>query len=75
VRPRRTFYQGLLGTDELRQQDFRDHLAGIAARLSKQAGRGWRRLEDTAVSVQLPYAAWDDYADFRHGAGYYNESA
>ncbi len=55
-------------------QDFRDNLAMIAARLSKQAGRRWRPLEDTAVSVQLSYAARDDYADFRRGADYYNES-
>ncbi len=55
-------------------QDFRDSLAMVAARLSKQAGRGWRSLEDTAVSVQLSYVARNDYSDFRRGADYYEES-
>ncbi len=54
--------------------DFRDELAQFAARYSDQAGRTWRPLEDTAVAVQTTFFARDDYADYRRGADYYNES-
>jgi predicted metalloprotease with PDZ domain len=55
-------------------EDFRDELAMFAARYSNQAGRGWRPLEDTAVSAQNLYDSRDDYADYRRGVDYYRES-
>jgi predicted metalloprotease with PDZ domain len=56
-------------------EDFRDNLAMLSARLSNEAGRAWRTLEDTAVAVQISYAARNDYANLRRGADYYEESA
>jgi predicted metalloprotease with PDZ domain len=55
------------------QEDFREALAGVAARLDKQSGRTWRPLEDTAIAAQLLYEARDDYAAFRRGVDYYDE--
>ncbi|HEV8145109.1 MAG TPA: hypothetical protein VGP79_01935 [Bryobacteraceae bacterium] len=55
------------------QEDFRDALAIVAARLDKQSGRAWRPLEDTATGAQLLYEARDDYASFRRGVDFYDE--
>jgi predicted metalloprotease with PDZ domain len=55
-------------------EDFRDELAMFADRYSNESGRAWRPLEDTAVAVQNTFFARSDYADFRRGADYYNES-
>ncbi len=54
--------------------DFRDEIAEIAARLSNQAGRNWRSLEDTAIGVQTTFFSREDYYDYRRGAEYYQES-
>jgi len=56
-------------------EDFREELALFADRYSNQSGRGWRPLEDTAVAVQDTFFARKDYADFRRGDDYYNESS
>lgn len=57
------------------QEDFRDDMAMIAAELDHEAGRAWRPLEDTAVSVQNLFFSRDDYSDYRRGADYYAESS
>jgi predicted metalloprotease with PDZ domain len=54
-------------------EEFRDHLALIAAALDHKAGRQWRPLEDTAVAAQLLYDSRDDYADYRRTVDYYDE--
>jgi len=54
-------------------EEFRDHLAMIAAALDHKAGRQWRPLEDTAVAAQLLYNARDDYQDYRREVDYYDE--
>jgi predicted metalloprotease with PDZ domain len=54
-------------------QEFREHLAMIAAALDHEAGRQWRPLEDTAVAAQLLYNSRDDYADYRRSVDYYDE--
>ncbi len=53
--------------------EFRDHLAMIAAALDHKAGRQWRPLEDTAVAAQLLYNSRDDYEDYRRTVDYYDE--
>jgi predicted metalloprotease with PDZ domain len=55
-------------------EEFRDWLACVAARLDNQAGRQWRPVEDTAVSVQILDDARDDYSDYRRDEEYYPES-
>jgi len=54
-------------------EEFRDHLAMIAAALDRKAGRQWRPLEDTAVAAQLLYNSRDDYEDYRRTTDYYDE--
>jgi len=54
-------------------EEFRDHLALIAAALDHKAGRQWRPLEDTAVAAQLLYNSRDDYEDYRRTVDYYDE--
>jgi len=54
--------------------EFRDWLACVAARLDTQAGRNWRPVEDTAVSVQILDDARDDYSNYRRDEEYYPES-
>jgi predicted metalloprotease with PDZ domain len=54
-------------------EEFRDHLAMIAAALDHKAGRQWRPLEDTAVAAQLLYNAREDYQDYRREVDYYDE--
>jgi predicted metalloprotease with PDZ domain len=54
-------------------QEFREHLAMIAAALDHKAGRQWRPLEDTAVAAQLLYNSRDDYEDYRRTVDYYDE--
>jgi predicted metalloprotease with PDZ domain len=55
-------------------EEFRDWVACVAARLDNQAGRQWRPVEDTAVSVQILDDARGDYADYRRDEEYYPES-
>ena len=56
-------------------EEFRDDMAITAAQLDNQAGRKWRPLEDTAVSVQNLFYSREDYSDLRRSADYYPESS
>lgn len=56
-------------------EEFREDLAIVAAQLDNQAGKKWRPLEDTAVSVQNLFYSRDDYSDYRRSADYYQESS
>jgi predicted metalloprotease with PDZ domain len=58
-----------LWTDE----DYRGHLASIAARLHTQPGRTWRPLIDTTVAAQLLYNASSAWAAHRRGVDFYDE--
>src|SRR5215471_7714364 len=54
-------------------EEFRENLAYTAAMLDHRAGRTWRPLEDTAVSVQTLFAAPPQWANWRRSADYYPE--
>jgi predicted metalloprotease with PDZ domain len=56
-------------------QDYRDHLAAIAAQLDTRSGRTWRPLEDTAVFAQVLYNATDDFREYRRSTDYYDEGS
>jgi len=53
---------------------YREHLAYIAAYLDNRPGRTWRPLQDTAVAAQLLYEARGDWASWRRGVDFYDES-
>jgi predicted metalloprotease with PDZ domain len=58
----------------LRSPDqFRENLAYTAAMLDHRAGRTWRPLQDTAVSVQSLFAAPPEWTNWRRTADYYPE--
>jgi len=58
----------------LRSPDqFRENLAYTAAMLDHRAGRTWRPLQDTAVSVQTLFAAPQEWTNWRRTADYYPE--
>ena len=58
----------------LRSPDqFRENLAYTAAMLDHRAGRTWRPLQDTAISVQSLFAAAPEWANWRRTADYYPE--
>jgi predicted metalloprotease with PDZ domain len=52
----------------------REALASVAAYLNDRPGRMWRDLEDTAISVQILYGGPQDWASWRRGIDYYDES-
>jgi predicted metalloprotease with PDZ domain len=52
---------------------FRENLAYTAAMLDHRAGRTWRPLQDTAVSVQSLFAAPPEWTNWRRTADYYPE--
>src|SRR5260370_10595107 len=54
-------------------EQFRENLAYTAAMLDHRAGRTWRPLQDTAVSVQTLFAAPPQWANWRRSADYYPE--
>lgn len=56
------------------EQDWRDHLAIIAADQSIQSGRAWRSLADTSISAQLQFDAPHAGADRRRNIDFYEES-
>ena len=59
---------------ELRSlEQFRENLAYTAALLEHRVGRTWRPLQDTAVSVQLLFAAPPQWVNWRRSADYYPE--
>ncbi|MBI3940578.1 MAG: M61 family peptidase [Acidobacteria bacterium] len=53
---------------------FYDHLAGIAEWAQNQSGRTWQSLEETATAAQLLYFARPDWAAWRRGTDFYDES-
>jgi predicted metalloprotease with PDZ domain len=53
--------------------EFRDSLAETAAMLDHRAGRTWRPLQDTATSVQILFAAPQQWMNWRRSADYYPE--
>ncbi len=58
----------------LRSPDqFHENLAYTAAMLDHRAGRSWRPLQDTAVSVQSLFAAPPEWSNWRRTADYYPE--
>ncbi|HEY3128426.1 MAG TPA: M61 family peptidase [Acidobacteriota bacterium] len=55
-------------------EEFRESLALTAAYLDKRPGRTWRPLADTAVAAQLLYEAPSQWAAWRRGVDFYDES-
>lgn len=55
-------------------EQFRDELAQVAAYLDHRPGRTWRALADTAVAAQLLYGAPSEWAAWRRGVDFYDES-
>ncbi|HXW18667.1 MAG TPA: hypothetical protein VEJ39_10210, partial [Candidatus Acidoferrales bacterium] len=55
------------------QQEYREHLAEIAATYEHQTGRTWRPLQDTADAAQLLYFTGIDWGNWRRGTDYYDE--
>jgi predicted metalloprotease with PDZ domain len=55
------------------EQDYRDHLALVAARLDNEPGRTWRPLQDCADEAQLLYNARGDWDSWRRGVDFYDE--
>lgn len=56
-------------------EQFRENLAGTAAGMDNEAGRAWRSLEDTAVSVQTLSETSREWNSVRRSLDYYPESA
>ena len=54
-------------------EQYRAHLAEIAAMLDNRPGRSWRDLEDTARAAQLLYFAGGGYDNWRRNTDYYDE--
>jgi predicted metalloprotease with PDZ domain len=54
-------------------EEFRESLAETAAMLDHRAGREWRPLQDTATSVQILFAAPQQWVNWRRSADYYPE--
>lgn len=55
-------------------EEYRDHLAQVAAALDHTSGRAWRNLQDTADAAQVLYgspAAWESW---RRSTDFYDES-
>jgi len=53
---------------------YREEVALIAATLDHEPGRTWRPLEDTAIAAQMGFGGGHEYAAWRRGADYYQES-
>jgi len=56
-------------------EEFREHLAYVAATFDHRAGRTWRSLQDTADSAQLLYDAPDEWLAWRRSTDFYDEGA
>ncbi len=54
-------------------EDYREHLAMVAAALDHEPGRAWRPLADTAVEAQVLYDAPPTWAAFRRSVDFYPE--
>jgi len=55
------------------EQQYRDHLAEIAADLDHRPGRAWRPLLDTTIAAQLLYSAPEEWDSLRRGVDFYDE--
>jgi predicted metalloprotease with PDZ domain len=55
------------------QQQYRDHLAEIAADLDHKPGRMWRPLVDTAVAAQILYGSSPEWDSVRRSVDFYDE--
>ena len=55
------------------EQDYRDNLALVAARLDNEPGRTWRPLQDCADEAELLYDARGDWHSWRRGVDFYDE--
>ena len=72
-----TEYLGVLLTARsglLTPEESREDLARVAAYLDHRPGRTWRPLSDTAVAAQTLYGAPDEWAAWRRGVDFYDES-
>lgn len=56
------------------EADTRDYVAWVLASLENRRGRVWRSLEDTAVSARVLYGAPPEWASWRRGVDFYDES-
>jgi predicted metalloprotease with PDZ domain len=54
-------------------EEYRDHLAGVAAGLDHRPGRLWRPLIDTTVAAQLLYSAPAEWDAERRDVDFYDE--
>ncbi len=54
-------------------EEYRDHLAMIAAVLDNTPGREWRPLQDAADEASVLYGARHDWAAYRRGTDFYDE--
>lgn len=54
--------------------EWREDLARVAAYLDHRPGRTWRSLSDTAVAAQILYGAPQEWAAWRRGVDFYDES-
>ncbi|MDQ3907669.1 MAG: M61 family peptidase [Acidobacteriota bacterium] len=54
-------------------EQYRDHLAQVAADLDHRPGRTWRPLIDTTVAAQLLYNASAQWESYRRGVDFYDE--
>src|SRR5262249_12113018 len=64
-----TARSGLLSPEQAR-----DLLASVAASQEQRRGREWRPLLDTAVAAQLLYYGRPEWASWRRGVDFYDES-
>jgi predicted metalloprotease with PDZ domain len=55
------------------EQQYRDHLAQIAADLDHKPGRLWRPLIDTTIAAQILYGAPGEWDSLRRGVDFYDE--
>jgi len=54
-------------------QQYREHLAQIAADLDHKPGRMWRPLIDTTIAAQILYEAPGEWTSLRRGVDFYDE--
>ena len=52
---------------------FRERLAGLAAKYGNRPGKTWRDLEDTARMAQILYKVGGPYDNWRLGTDFYEE--
>jgi len=55
------------------QQEYREHVAEVAALYQHRPGRTWRPLQDTADAASILYFAGSDWDNWRRGTDFYDE--